>query len=53
MATDGIEGVLVGTRNYGATAAFWKSPGFENVPETGLEAPLTDGDDDTLEHSHG
>ncbi|MEU5187994.1 VOC family protein [Streptomyces klenkii] len=35
MTTDGIEGFLVETRNYGATAAFWKSLGFENVLETG------------------
>ncbi|WP_354643782.1 VOC family protein [Kitasatospora camelliae] len=34
MATDGIEGFLVETRNYGATAAFWKSLGFESVLET-------------------
>ncbi len=34
MTTDGIEGFLVETRNYGATAAFWKSLGFENVLET-------------------
>ncbi|MGW4892535.1 VOC family protein [Kitasatospora sp. NPDC004240] len=34
MATDGIEGFLVETRNYGATAAFWKSLGFENVMAT-------------------
>ncbi|PSJ25253.1 glyoxalase [Streptosporangium nondiastaticum] len=35
MTTEGIEGFLVETRNYGATAAFWKSLGFENVLETG------------------
>ncbi|EME99827.1 VOC family protein [Streptomyces mobaraensis NBRC 13819 = DSM 40847] len=34
MTTDGIEGFLVETRNYGATAAFWKSLGFESVLET-------------------
>jgi hypothetical protein len=35
MTTDGIQGFLVETRNYGATAAFWKSLGFESVLETG------------------
>ena len=35
MATEGFIGYYVGTRNYGATAAFWKSLGFENVFETG------------------
>ncbi|GAA4986163.1 glyoxalase/bleomycin resistance/dioxygenase family protein [Yinghuangia aomiensis] len=34
MATEGIEGFLVETRNYGATAAFWKSLGFRSVLET-------------------
>ncbi|MDI2127860.1 VOC family protein [Yinghuangia seranimata] len=34
MATEGIEGFLVETRNYGATAAFWKSLGFRSVVET-------------------
>lgn len=34
MATEGIEGFLVETRNYGATAAFWKSLGYENVMAT-------------------
>jgi hypothetical protein len=34
MATDGIEGLMVETRNYGATAAFWASLGFEKVIET-------------------
>ncbi len=34
MATEGIEGYYVDTRNYGATAAFWASLGFENVFET-------------------
>ena len=34
MATEGIQGVLVETRNYGATAAFWRSLGFENLFET-------------------
>ncbi|MBC2874894.1 MULTISPECIES: VOC family protein [Streptomyces] len=32
--TDGIQGFLVETRNYGATAAFWKSLGYEGVLET-------------------
>lgn len=30
MATEGIEGFYVETHNYGATAAFWKSLGFES-----------------------
>jgi hypothetical protein len=34
VATDGIEGIHVETRNYGATAAFWSSLGFRNVFET-------------------
>ena len=34
MATDGIEGFYVETRNYGATAAFWSSLGFHHVFET-------------------
>ncbi|WP_261553589.1 VOC family protein [Frankia tisae] len=34
MATEGIEGFHVTTRNYGATAAFWSSLGFANVFET-------------------
>ena len=34
MATDGIEGLYVETRNYGATAAFWSSLGFKSVFET-------------------
>ena len=34
MATEGFEGYDVETRNYGATAAFWASMGFENVFET-------------------
>lgn len=34
MATEGIEGFYVETRNYGATAALWKSLGFESVFET-------------------
>lgn len=34
MATDGFEGFYVETRNYGATAAFWASLGFENQFET-------------------
>jgi len=34
VATEGIQGVLVETRNYGATAAFWRSLGFENLFET-------------------
>ena len=35
MATEGFEGLYVETRNYGATAAFWKSLGFQNAFETG------------------
>ena len=34
MATEGIEGYYVMTRNYGATASFWRSLGFESVFET-------------------
>lgn len=34
MATDGIQGLYVETRNYGATAAFWKSLGFTSVFES-------------------
>ena len=34
MATEGIEGFVVETRNYGATAAFWASLGFENTFES-------------------
>ena len=35
MSTNGFEGLYVATRNYGATAAFWTSLGFESVFETG------------------
>jgi len=34
VATEGIEGLYVETRNYGATAAFWASMGFKSVFET-------------------
>ena len=34
MATDGFLGFYIETRNYGATASFWKSLGFENQFET-------------------
>ena len=34
MATEGIVGMYVETRSYGATASFWRSLGFENVFET-------------------
>jgi hypothetical protein len=34
VATEGFEGFYVETRSYGATAAFWRSLGFENVFET-------------------
>ena len=35
MATSGFEGLYVETQNYGATAAFWSSLGFDSVFETG------------------
>lgn len=35
MSTNGFLGFYVETRNYGATASFWKSLGFENQFETG------------------
>ena len=35
MATNGFEGLYVATRNYGASAAFWSSLGFDKVFETG------------------
>ena len=34
MATDGFAGFYIETRNYGATAAFWKSLGFQSMFET-------------------
>lgn len=34
MATDGFAGSYIETRNYGATAAFWKSLGFQSMFET-------------------
>lgn len=34
MTTEGIQGLHVETRNYGATAAFWASFGFKNTFET-------------------
>ncbi len=34
MATDGFLGFYIETRNYGATASFWKSLGFRNQFET-------------------
>jgi hypothetical protein len=34
VATDGIEGFYVETRNYGATAAFWSSLGWKSGFET-------------------
>jgi len=34
MATEGIESILIETRDYVATAAFWKSLGYENQFET-------------------
>ncbi|MCE9623143.1 MAG: VOC family protein [Actinomycetia bacterium] len=38
MATEGFLGYFVETRNYSATAALWKSLGFENVFETDHES---------------
>jgi hypothetical protein len=35
VTTNGFEGFYVETRNYGATAAFWSSLGFDKVFETG------------------
>lgn len=34
MTTDGIEQIYIETRNYGATAAFWRALGFEKAFET-------------------
>jgi hypothetical protein len=34
VATEGIEGLYVETRNYGATAAFWASLGFTSTFES-------------------
>jgi hypothetical protein len=34
VATEGFAGFYFETRNYGATAAFWSSLGFQNVFET-------------------
>ncbi|OAI40691.1 hypothetical protein AYO38_05405 [bacterium SCGC AG-212-C10] len=34
MATEGIEGFYIETRNYGATGAFWASLGYAAVFET-------------------
>jgi len=34
MSTQGFAGFYIETRNYGATAAFWRSLGFANVFET-------------------
>lgn len=34
MATDGITGLYIETRNYGATAAFWASLGYTSLFET-------------------
>ena len=38
MATEGFLGYYVETRNYAATAALWKSFGFENALETDHES---------------
>lgn len=46
MATEGIEGLHIETRNYGATAAFWASLGYKNVFET-------DHGSGTWEHPNG
>jgi hypothetical protein len=35
VATEGIEGFYVETRDYGRTAAFWSSLGWQSVFETG------------------
>jgi hypothetical protein len=35
MATEGIVGLYVETRNYGATGAFWSALGYRNAFETG------------------
>jgi hypothetical protein len=34
MATEGLIGLYIETRNYGATAAFWASLGYESTFET-------------------
>ena len=34
MSTDGIAGLYIETRNYGATAAFWGSLGYRSTFET-------------------
>ena len=34
MSTEGLQGFYVETRNYGATAAFWSSLGFNKLFET-------------------
>jgi hypothetical protein len=34
VATEGIVGMYIETRSYGATAAFWRSLGFESESET-------------------
>lgn len=46
MATEGIIGLYVQTRNYGATAAFWRSLGYEAAFET-------DHGSGQFEHSSG
>jgi hypothetical protein len=46
VATEGIEGLSISTRNYGATAAFWASLGYKNVFET-------DHGSGTWEHPNG
>ena len=38
MPTEGFLGYYVETRDYAATAAFWKSLGYENVFETDHES---------------
>lgn len=35
MTTDGIEGLLIETHNWGKTVAFWKALGYELEFETG------------------
>ena len=48
MATNGIEGIYMETRNYGATAAFWASLGFTSVFETGHALRMEDVARETL-----
>src|SRR5215216_941180 len=38
MTTDGFAGFYIETRDYAATATFWRSLGFETVFETGHDS---------------